>query len=118
MAFATGEDVIMLVENVIFAIFRAFRRSNMGREVDGVLYTSHEELVARYASKACQVTEKEQVQSVWPMKENSGRITRMTYDTAMAQFGSDKPDLRIPSQVCIALSRNMLPWLTGLDYTN
>jgi aspartyl-tRNA synthetase len=98
MAFATGKDVIRIVESIINALFTAFRNDNVAREVDGILYTRPDDLARRYGAVASPPTDEER--SVWPLRDlNKEGFKRIAYDDAMGWFGSDKPDLRIPSQV-------------------
>ena len=92
-AFANGEDVMQFVEIYIKKLIRAIRR-----DWGGILKAKNGGFIP---------VEKNSVKSAieYPGVQRSQPFRRITYEESMRLFGIDKPDLRIPNEVCDALFR-------------
>ncbi|KAI0383629.1 tRNA synthetases class II-domain-containing protein [Hypomontagnella monticulosa] len=89
MAFATGEDVMNMVENVMRRVFAFLYKLHIPTDINGIRHPV-------YTSDRSDVDTKDETQS-------SNRFPKykyvvegsITYITAITRFGTDKPDLRI-----------------------
>lgn len=88
MSFAKGEDVMKLVESLIHEVYEYMRRFWQTRQVNGVLFPSFK------PDGMADAEEYPDIEATFP---------RITYHEAMSLHGSDKPDLRIPNKVRIAI---------------
>ncbi|KAI0126971.1 tRNA synthetases class II-domain-containing protein [Xylariales sp. AK1849] len=95
MGFANGHDVMKIVERILRSMFSFLREYKVPRYIDGVRYPTYEALEQRYGGA---LGSRDQDSST-PFIRIPKHFARLTYQYAMKEFGSDKPDLRIPSSI-------------------
>jgi aspartyl-tRNA synthetase len=103
MGFARAKDVRRTVGGIINNIFNMLRRTKIPREVGGVLYSTASELVARDGGIDQGNSEYMlKTDNLWPMTAHRAHsFHKFRYGEVMTNFGTDKPDLRIPANVSI-----------------
>ncbi|KAI0839224.1 tRNA synthetases class II-domain-containing protein [Hypoxylon sp. FL0890] len=105
MAFATGADVMTLVSQLISNVFAFLRRNFRPMEINGIQHpvrldfdnlTLDEDNAKGPRDEALPESDAEpsDLLDSYPTTSHS-LIPKMTYDLAMTDFGTDKPDLRI-----------------------
>ncbi|KAH8681954.1 tRNA synthetases class II-domain-containing protein [Xylariales sp. PMI_506] len=95
MGFATGKDVMRTVEELISSIFEYLHQSYTPREIDGILHEDHQSIIKRLGGDGR--ASSDDTNAAYASVE--APFPRIKYQTAMEEFGSDKPDLRIPSRI-------------------
>ncbi|KAI1415004.1 tRNA synthetases class II-domain-containing protein [Hypoxylon sp. FL1857] len=110
MAFATGEDVIYLVSNLLVAIFDYLNATLTPTDINGIRHP-----VPRVSTYPHTLNTEDEPSpesdsqplgkpSIYP-KLDRRLIPSMTYEAAMTSFGSDKPDLRIQAPLVSNITR-------------
>lgn len=102
IAFATGNEMMVVLFNLVITLTRTIRDNFLLKDVNGVRHPvriSPQE-VANGAKGANRRKHKTILEGAKPIDEVADHfvfapILKMTYEEAMSSFGSDKPDLRI-----------------------
>lgn len=86
MAFSTGNDVMLVVEKLLLSLDELLQKEYVVTEINGVQHPERRNKGHRRATPG-----------VPPLSLVKSPIRRMTYEEAMLQHGTDKPDLRMRS---------------------
>ncbi|KAF3013544.1 hypothetical protein E8E14_009866 [Neopestalotiopsis sp. 37M] len=120
MGFARAKDVRRTVGGIINNIFNMLRRTKVPREVGGVLYSTASELVAGNGGIDQGNSEYMlKTDNLWPMTAHRAHsFHKFRYSEVMTDFGTDKPDLRIPANIIRTehfLSEDFKKMITSLE---
>lgn len=109
MGFARGRDVRNVVELILRNIFKTLRGNKIPRQVGGALYSSPQELFKQYPPERVVGQTQPISHNCWPVSDLfvRKRLLQLRYHDAMAHYGTDKPDLRIPTSVRISVLNSL-----------